>query len=100
MALRFIRLLYVMRCCSSELIDTKVTHRENRDGLYDISATATFPPDTEIESPSEFVCELRIPEANYTVRKEYVYYEGEDNSCVFEDFKNVCRSGVIFILVL
>lgn len=58
-------------------METKVTHRENGEGLYDISATATFPPDTEIESPSEFVCELRIPEANYTVRKEYVYYEGK-----------------------
>lgn len=57
-----------------------VTHK-SREGLYDVSATATFSPDEieNINSPSEFTCELRIPEANYTVRKEYVYYEGNTN---------------------
>lgn len=56
-----------------------MSQRETRDGLYDISATATFPPDTQLDSPSEFSCELHIPEANYTVRKEYVYYEGNNS---------------------
>lgn len=63
-----------MFCCS-ELAETKVTQRENRDGLYDISATVTL-PDVVIDTPTVFECELRIPEANYTVRREYVYIPG------------------------
>lgn len=30
-----------------------------------------------LEGPEEFSCELRIPQANYTVRKETVIYPGK-----------------------
>lgn len=44
-----------------------------REGLYDIKAVAEMP---SLETPEEFSCELHIPQANYTVRKEAIYYPG------------------------
>lgn len=70
---------YTIVFCCSELAETKITQRENRDGLYDISATVTL-PDIVLDTPTVFECELRIPEANYTVRREYVYIPGEEHS--------------------
>ncbi|KAK4875431.1 hypothetical protein RN001_011853 [Aquatica leii] len=57
---------------SSEVNGSLVTVEE-RDGLFDIKARANIPA---LVSPEEFSCELRIPKANYTVRKEAVYYPG------------------------
>lgn len=44
-----------------------------RGGLFDIKAAAEIP---SLEAPEEFSCELHIPQANYTVRKEAIYYPG------------------------
>lgn len=43
-------------------------------GLFDITAKATVPA---LILPVELSCELNIPKANYTVRKEAVYYPGK-----------------------
>ncbi|KAG5880126.1 hypothetical protein JTB14_037358 [Gonioctena quinquepunctata] len=56
----------------SEVNNSKVKVFE-RNGLFDIQATADNP---SLEAPEEFSCELHIPQANYTVRKEAVYYPG------------------------
>lgn len=42
--------------------------------LYEISATATLP---EPKDPEEFTCKLHIPQANYTTRRETVFYPGK-----------------------
>ncbi|KAF5308698.1 hypothetical protein FQR65_LT06059 [Abscondita terminalis] len=57
-------------CIMNEVNGSLVTVEE-RDGLFDIKARANIPA---LVSPEEFSCELRIPKANYTVRKEAVYY--------------------------
>ncbi|XP_075211626.1 uncharacterized protein LOC142318888 isoform X2 [Lycorma delicatula] len=46
--------------------------KETPDGLYDISAKLTI-EDGEFNSPTLFICELRIPEANYNASREYRY---------------------------
>ncbi|KAJ3640322.1 hypothetical protein Zmor_003629 [Zophobas morio] len=45
-----------------------------RGQLYEISVTTTLPT---LEDPEEFSCELHIPQANYTVRRETVFYPGK-----------------------
>lgn len=55
-------------------VNGSVVTVEERDGLFDINARANIPA---LVAPEEFSCELRIPKANYTVRKEAVYYPGE-----------------------
>lgn len=57
-------------------MESKTVLRREGDGLYDISAVATL-PDGAMDVPTEFACELRVPAANYTVRRESVYYPGE-----------------------
>lgn len=42
--------------------------------LYEISATTTLPI---LEDPEEFSCELKISQANYTMRRETVFYPGK-----------------------
>ncbi|XP_018324768.1 uncharacterized protein LOC108736721 [Agrilus planipennis] len=54
----------------SEINDSVVTI-EKKGGLYNIKAFTDLP---RLASAKEFSCELRIPQANYTVRKEAVYY--------------------------
>jgi len=54
-------------------VNGSVVTVEERAGLFDIRARANIPA---LVSPEEFSCELRIPKANYTVRKEAVYYPG------------------------
>ncbi|XP_067012261.2 uncharacterized protein [Anabrus simplex] len=46
-----------------------------RDGVYDITAS-TLLDESTLESPTIFDCELKIPEANYMVKKSIVYYAG------------------------
>jgi hypothetical protein len=43
---------------------------------YDISATKVL-DSRDVQTPTMFDCELRIPEANYAVRRSIVYYPGE-----------------------
>jgi hypothetical protein len=43
---------------------------------YDISATKVL-ESREVQTPTMFDCELRIPDANYAVRRSIVYYPGE-----------------------
>lgn len=55
---------------NSEVNGSVITIQE-RAGLFNIRATANIPALVE---PEEFSCELHIPQANYTVRKEAIYY--------------------------
>lgn len=46
----------------------------NGENVFDVKAIANV---TMLIAPEEFSCELDIPEANYTARKEAIYYPGE-----------------------
>ncbi|CAH1112867.1 unnamed protein product [Psylliodes chrysocephalus] len=45
-----------------------------RGQLFEVSATVTLPA---LEGPEVFSCKLHIPQANYTTRRETVFYPGE-----------------------
>ncbi|XP_050309507.1 uncharacterized protein LOC126745607 isoform X2 [Anthonomus grandis grandis] len=45
--------------------------------LYEVSAQVTLP---ELERAEEFSCKLHIPQANYTTRRETVFYPGASNA--------------------
>lgn len=47
-----------------------------RDGVYDAVASVIV-NDSDLEDSTKFECELKIPEANYTVRKSVVLTAGE-----------------------
>ncbi|CAG2054796.1 unnamed protein product [Timema podura] len=53
-----------------------VVESTSKGGEYDIIAYKVI-QDEDLQSPTEFDCELRIPEANYVVRKSIVYYTGK-----------------------
>ncbi|KAB0794602.1 hypothetical protein PPYR_11441 [Photinus pyralis] len=82
---------------SSEVNGSLVTVEE-RDGLFDIKARANIPA---LISPEEFSCELRIPKANYTVRKEAVYYPGAYGTALapsgFLLFAILCSKGIFLL---
>jgi hypothetical protein len=48
----------------------------SRQGSYDIVAR-TVVQDSDLDTPTVFTCELRIPEANYGVTKRVFYYPGK-----------------------
>ena len=48
----------------------------SRQGSYDIVARRVV-QDSDLERPTVFACELRIPEADYTVTRSVVYYPGK-----------------------
>nr|CAD7262096.1 unnamed protein product [Timema shepardi] len=50
-----------------------VVETASKEGVYDIKATKIIEYD-DLQSTTMFDCELRIPEANYVVRKSIVYY--------------------------
>ena len=57
-----------------------------RAGQYDISATALL-RDQDLDTPTVFYCELRIPETTYAKRKSIIYYPGNyqiDYSNIFK----------------
>jgi hypothetical protein len=54
---------------------------------YDISATKVL-ESRDVQTPTMFDCELRIPEANYAVRRSIVYYPGESIVC---DSPKICN---------
>lgn len=45
-------------------------------GRYSTVASVTL-RDADLPTPAEFICTLRIPQANYVVRKEAIYYPGK-----------------------
>ncbi|CAH2092411.1 unnamed protein product [Euphydryas editha] len=45
------------------------------NGRYSAVASVTL-QDADLPTPAEFICTLRIPLANYAVRKEAIYYPG------------------------
>lgn len=63
----------------SEILEAEVVVREIGQ-LFDISASTSLPA---LKDPEEFSCELRIPQANYTVRRETVFYPGKSSPQLF-----------------
>ncbi|KAG8280010.1 hypothetical protein J6590_091610 [Homalodisca vitripennis] len=51
------------------------TRKQNNSSLFDIKGTLSV-DDVELSSPTTFVCELSIPDANYSNRRELVYFPG------------------------
>ncbi|XP_046675849.1 uncharacterized protein LOC124364416 isoform X5 [Homalodisca vitripennis] len=49
------------------------TRKQNNSSLFDIKGTLSV-DDVELSSPTTFVCELSIPDANYSNRRELVYF--------------------------
>jgi hypothetical protein len=54
-----------------------------RRGSYDIAATKVV-QDSDLQTPTVFACELRIPEAQYSVSKRLVYYPGKGHRIVLQ----------------
>nr|CAD7259832.1 unnamed protein product [Timema shepardi] len=54
-----------------------VVESTSKGGEYDIIAYKVI-QDEDLQSSTVFDCELRIPEANYVVRKSIVYYTGTE----------------------
>ncbi|CAG9817328.1 unnamed protein product [Phaedon cochleariae] len=77
----------------SEVNNSKVEVCE-KNGLYDIKAVAQIP---SLETPEEFSCELHIPQANYTVRKEAIYYPVYDDGALFAPLSLL---GNLLVLIL
>ncbi|CAH1154130.1 unnamed protein product [Phaedon cochleariae] len=77
----------------SEVNNTKVQVCE-KNGLYDIKAVAEVP---SLDAPEEFSCELLIPQANYTVRKEAIYYPVYDDGAIVSPISVL---GNMLVLVL
>jgi hypothetical protein len=57
-------------------VDDVQVETVSRQGSYDIVARRVV-QDSDLETPTVFACELRIPEANYAVMKSVVYYPGK-----------------------
>ncbi|KAK4874319.1 hypothetical protein RN001_013679 [Aquatica leii] len=74
----FPRPTMTLRSQERDIAETKVVVRE-RGQLFDISASTSLPA---LNDPEEFSCELRIPQANYTVRRETVFYPGDSANSV------------------
>lgn len=55
-------------------MDNSVLSIIKRAGLYDVEVMADMPL---LTNPEEFVCELHIPQANYTLKREAIYYPGK-----------------------
>ncbi|KAJ9582120.1 hypothetical protein L9F63_003534, partial [Diploptera punctata] len=64
------------------MVQVKKAHK-----CYDISATKIL-EDREIQTTTIFDCELRIPEANYAVRKSIIYYPGKSSSFIIQNLIN------------
>jgi hypothetical protein len=56
-------------------VDEVLLETVSRQGSYDIVASRVV-QDSDLETPTVFTCELRIPDANYAVTKSVVYYPG------------------------
>jgi hypothetical protein len=57
-------------------VDGVLVETVSRQGSYDIVARRVV-QDSDLETPTVFACELRIPEVDYTVTKLVVYYPGK-----------------------
>ncbi|XP_021917420.1 uncharacterized protein LOC110828741 isoform X2 [Zootermopsis nevadensis] len=60
------------------IVDDVQVETLSRQRSYDIVATKLM-PDDDLDTPTVFACELRIPEASYEVTKSVVYYPGMFN---------------------
>ncbi|KAH1025973.1 hypothetical protein HUJ05_010573 [Dendroctonus ponderosae] len=60
-----------LRSLESMRIPEAIVQSKQEGHLYEISAQVTLP---ELEKPEEFSCKLHIPLANYTTRRETVFY--------------------------
>jgi hypothetical protein len=56
-----------------------------RHGSYDIVASKVM-PESDLKTPTVFACELRIPEAQYSVSKSVVYYPGKGHETLHITF--------------
>ncbi|XP_074034853.1 selection and upkeep of intraepithelial T-cells protein 1 [Leptinotarsa decemlineata] len=66
----------VLRSQQRNITEPDVTFRR-RGKLFEVSATTTLPA---LNDPEEFSCKLHIPEANYTTRRETVFYPGSSGN--------------------
>lgn len=48
------------------------------EGLFDVIGSVIV-KDEDLSDSEEFVCEMRVPQANYTARKQTMYYPGKLN---------------------
>ncbi|XP_039280362.1 selection and upkeep of intraepithelial T-cells protein 1 isoform X2 [Nilaparvata lugens] len=72
--------------------------KERADGLFDISVSILI-EDRELQSPTTFSCELSIPEANYTVRRQSVYYPDSSNSSSCYHLPHWIMSAVLILTI-
>ncbi|XP_019758642.2 uncharacterized protein LOC109536736 isoform X1 [Dendroctonus ponderosae] len=70
-------------------IPEAIVQSKQEGHLYEISAQVTLP---ELEKPEEFSCKLHIPLANYTTRRETVFYPGIASSISTNKFLTMLMS--------
>lgn len=59
-----------------QLKDIKIEVSSGSEGLFDVVGSVVV-RDADLSDPEEFVCEMRVPQANYTTKKETTYYPGQ-----------------------
>jgi hypothetical protein len=64
-------------CCDRESLKDVLVQVRRAHKCYDISATKVL-EGRDVQAPTMFICELRIPEANYMISKSVVYYPGDN----------------------
>ncbi|CAH0554810.1 unnamed protein product [Brassicogethes aeneus] len=77
---------------NSEVNDSMVSV-EQRAGLFNIRMVAEVP---SLRAPEEFACELRVPQANYTVSKKVIYYPV---SSAVSDSHNVILNFIMALFI-
>jgi hypothetical protein len=80
-------------CFSGNTLEGVRTEKWWHNGLYEVIAYAVIEDPLE---PTVFHCELRIPEAQYEIRKNFIYYPGEYNQHTDNFYLSLCcgRKGV------
>jgi hypothetical protein len=63
-------------CCVRESLKDVIVQVTRVHKCYDILATKVL-EGRDVQTTTMFVCELRIPDANYIIRRSIVYYPGE-----------------------
>ncbi|ERL85973.1 hypothetical protein D910_03387 [Dendroctonus ponderosae] len=74
-------------------IPEAIVQSKQEGHLYEISAQVTLP---ELEKPEEFSCKLHIPLANYTTRRETVFYPDLRKDTKWKDTVLLNRKGLEF----
>ncbi|XP_077300596.1 uncharacterized protein LOC143921257 isoform X2 [Arctopsyche grandis] len=64
---------------SLDLKDVKIDVAAGAEGLFDVVASVLV-KNSDVSDAEEFICEMRLPQANYTKKKQTIYYPGSGSN--------------------